>query len=191
MTLHARCAVLLVLLGGVLAAAPAAAAPDLAAARAALAGNWSGKLEYLDYGANRWFGLPVTVTIEDQGDGATLIRRADFDDGPRFGIVRITTVELFDAAKATVAVGSFRKGRAAEITSYSVRFATPPRDRTRWTIVEEASGTDDNRPATIRLTTVRDGDAVETLKEVDFLDDTASTWLTRNRTRLTRQGDLK
>ena len=57
----------------------------------------------------------------------------------------------------------------------------------RWS--KRPQGEDDNRPATLRLTTVRDGDRVETLKEVDFLDDDKSEWLTRNRTRLTRTGD--
>ena len=38
----------------------------------------------------------------------------------------------------------------------------------------------------LRLTTVRNGDAVETLKQVDFLDDDKADWLSRNRTRLTR-----
>jgi hypothetical protein len=170
--------------GGALAQG-AAPMPDIAAARASLAGQWTGSLNYLDYGANRWFGIPVKIAVEDQGDGATMIRRADFDDGPRVGNVRITTVELWDAAKGTLAAGTFRKGRAAEITSYAVRL-TAGRDATHWTMVEEARGTDDERPATLRLTTVRDGAALETLKEVDFLDDAKAEWLSRNRTRLTK-----
>lgn len=32
---------------------------DIAAARASLNGRWEGTLEYLDYSANRWFGIPV------------------------------------------------------------------------------------------------------------------------------------
>ena len=170
-------------------ATPAAAAPpvDLAAARGSLAGKWQGKLEYLDYSANRWFGLPVATTIEDQGDGATTIRRSDFDDGPKAGIVRITTVELFDPAKGIVTAGTFRKGRTAEIMTYAARIAGTPRDATHWTMIEDANGTDDDRPAQLRLTTVRNGDSLETLKEVDFQDDTKAEWLTRNRTRLTLQ----
>ena len=64
------------------AAAPAFAqsAPvDIAAARAALTGTWSGKLEYLDYGANKWFGIPVKTQIEDQGDGVTIIFKRNGD----------------------------------------------------------------------------------------------------------------
>ncbi len=186
------CSILLVV-----AAAPATAqtltqtpAPvDLAAARASLGGAWTGTLEYRDYSADRWFGIPVTTRITDQGDGATTLRASDFDDGPKVGIVRITSVELYDATAGTVQVGSFRKGRAAEIMTYSVALNPASRDATHWTIVEESKAQDDNRPAMLRLTTVRDGDRLETLKEVDFLDDDKTQWLVRNRTRLTRTGD--
>ncbi len=54
-------------------------------------------------------------------------------------------------------------------------------------MIEESDSMDDNRRARLRLTTVRDGDNVETLKEVDFLDDSKSEWLARNRTKLTRK----
>lgn len=172
------------------AQSPTPAPPlDLATARASLDGAWAGELEYRDYSADTWFGIPVKTRIEEQGDGATSIRSSDFDDGPKVGNVRITTVELFDAATGEVSVGSFRKGRAAEITTYRLRLDPASRDAAHWTMIEEAKGSDDDRPATLRLTTVRDGDRLETLKEVDFLDDDKSEWLVRNRTRLTRTGD--
>ena len=166
---------------------PVAAQPvEMTAVRASLVGKWMGKLEYLDYSANKWFGIPLTTMVEDQGDGATTIRRSDFDDGPKAGIVRITTVELFDPTKSTVTTGTFRKGRSPDLTTYAVRVVTA-KDMTHWTIVGETKAQDDNRPAMLRETTVRSGDDLETLKEVDFLDDAKVEWLTRNRTRLTRQ----
>jgi hypothetical protein len=172
-----------------LAAAPAlAVAPvpvyDVAAVRASMAGSWTGTLEYLDYSANKWFGIPVNTLIEDQRDGATTIRKSDFDDGPKVGMVRITTVELFDAAKSIVTAGTFRKGRDSSLTTYIVRLDGAPKDLTHWTMIEETKSEDDSRPAMLRLTTVRDGDSVETLKEVDFLDDNKTEWMKRNRTRL-------
>jgi len=175
----------------ILAAAPAFAqsAPvDIAAARAALTGTWSGKLEYLDYGANKWFGIPVNTQIEDQGDGATIIRKSDFDDGPKVGNVRITSIELLDPAAGTVTTGTFRKGRSVETFTYAVRFDGTPADTSHWTMVEEALGKDDDRPAMLRLTTTRDGDSIETLKQIDFQDDDKTEWITRNRTRLSRIG---
>jgi hypothetical protein len=165
----------------------AAAPPDLSAARASLSGRWAGQLEYLDYTANQWFGIPVTTRIEDQGDGATTIRKSDFDDGPKTGMVRITTVELFDPARGSVTTGTFRKGRNAEIVSYAARIDGASVDATHWTMIEETQSRDNDRPATLRLTTVRNGDSLQTLKEVDFLDDAKSEWLKRNRTTLQRQ----
>jgi hypothetical protein len=157
---------------------------DVATARASLNGNWQGSLEYLDYTADKWFGIPVKTMIEDQGDGATTIRKSDFDDGPKVGIVRITSVELFDAAKGTVAVGTFRKGRTPNIDTYTVRMEGAAVDATHWTMVEEVLGQDNNRPAILRITTKRDGDSLEALKQVDFQDDDKVEWLSRNRTRL-------
>jgi hypothetical protein len=157
---------------------------DVATARASLNGNWEGSLEYLDYTANEWFGIPVKTTIEDQGDGATTIRKSDFDDGPKVGIVRITSVELFDAAKGTVAIGTFRKGRTPNIDTYTVRMEGIAVDSTHWTMVEEVMGQDNNRPAILRITTKRDGDSMEALKQIDFQDDDKDEWLSRNRTKL-------
>jgi hypothetical protein len=177
----------LALITTALLAAPLAASPttDVATARASLIGDWTGTLEYLDYTANEWFGIPVKTSIEDQGDGATTIRKSDFDDGPKVGIVRITSVELFDANAGTLSVGTFRKGRKANIDVFSVRMEGIAQDATHWTMVEEVLGQDDNRPAILRTTTTRDGDSLESLKQVDFQDDDKAEWLSRNRLRLT------
>ena len=172
----------------VLAPASAFAAPvDVAAARQSLAGRWEGNLEYRDYTADKWFGIPVKTVIEDQGDGVTIIRKSDFDDGPKVGNVRITSVELYDPAKGSVTTGTFRKGRKAELTNYTVRLSGVPADATHWTMIEETDAMDDNRPARLRLTTVRNGDSLQALKEVDFLDDKKPEWLARNRTTLMRK----
>jgi hypothetical protein len=174
------------LLAAAFVTVPLAANPTItvAEARASLAGNWDGSLEYLDYTANKWFGIPVKTIIEEQGDGATTIRKSDFDDGPKVGIVRITSVELFDPAKATLSVGTFRKGQVADIIRYTVRLEGAASDATHWTMVEETLATDDSRPALLRITTTRNGDSVEALKQVDFQDDNKVEWLSRNRTRL-------
>jgi len=172
-------------------ATPAMAQPspvDVATARVSIAGKWEGRLEYLDYGANKWFGIPVTTVVEDQGDGATIIRKSDFDDGPKVGNVRITSVELFDAAAGTITTATFRKTRPVEVFTYNVRMEGTAPDATHWTMVEQSLGRDDDRPAILRLTTVRDGNTIETLKQVDFQDDDKTEWLTRNRTRLKRVG---
>ena len=162
---------------------PAAVTPTTI--RAALAGTWQGKLEYRDYQADRWFGIPVKVSIEMMRDGLTLIRHADFDDGPKTGIVTITTVALLDPATSREQSASFRKGRETEVTTATLKL-TRAEALDRWTLEETRDGKDDDRPARIRETTTRDGATMVTLKEVDFLDDTGEAWLTRNRTTLTK-----
>ena len=152
-------------------------------ARSSLVGKWSGKLEYRDYQADKWFGLPVLVEVRDGGDGVTLIRTADYDDGPKTGNVRITTVSMIAADGAHESSATFRKGRDVELQTAALALSNA-RDAEHWTLVETISGTDDDRPATIRLTTTRDGASLVTLKEVDFTDDAKSEWLARNRTTL-------
>ena len=175
-----------------LAAALAAPAPapnpvTVAAARQSLVGQWRGKLEYRDYQADAWFGLPLEAAVRDGGDGVTLIRVADFDDGPKTGIVRITTVSILDGAAETSA--TFRKGRKSELTTANLALAPASRDATHWTMIETETATDDNRPATLRVKTTRDGDSLVALKEVDFTDDQGEAWLVRNRTTLKRVAD--
>ena len=170
---------------GVTGAAPASAQATMtiAEARQSLVGRWEGKLEYRDYQADRWFGLPVKVEVRDGGDGVTLLRIADFDDGPSTGVVRVTTVSMLGADGRSETSASFRKGRAVELQKAELNLAGGGADQ-RWTLVELIDGMDDDRPAQIRLTTRRDGTSLVTLKEVDFQDDKTTAWLVRNRTTL-------
>jgi len=188
MVFKSALAIMVAMLG---ATAPAAAqmVPDAVSAttiRAAMAGNWTGKLEYRDYQADRWFGLPVRVSIEMMRDGLTLIRHADFDDGPQTGIVTITTIALLNPATGSEQSASFRKGRDTELNTATLRL-TRAEALDRWTLEEVRDGTDNDRPARIRETTQRNGATMVTLKEVDFLDDSGESWLTRNRTTLTHE----
>jgi hypothetical protein len=171
------------------AAAQAADPLSIASLRAGLAGQWTGTLEYRDYTANEWFGIPMSVRIEDVGDGATLIRHGQFDDGPVVGIVRITTVLFYDSAAGTEITGMFRRGRAVEQVRYDLALSGTPRDATHWTMVALTESRDDNRPARLRETTTRDGDTITTLKEIDWTDEAGENWLVRNRTTLRRIGD--
>jgi hypothetical protein len=167
-----------------LAAAAAQPALTVADARRSLLGRWEGKLEYRDYQADKWFGLPVKVEVKDGGDSVTLIRTADYDDGPTTGNVRITTVSMLLADGTRESSASFRKGRDVELQTSTLQL-NAARDRDHWTLVETTAAKDDDRPAAIRLTTTRDGASLVTLKEVDFTDDAKAEWLARNRTTLT------
>lgn len=169
------------------AAQDAPAAPTIADAIASQRGAWSGALEYRDYQADRWFGIPMQVTIADGGDGVTQIRTADFDDGPAVGTVRITTVSMLGADGQTEYNVGFRKGRVPEVSTARLTL-TAWTDPAHWTMRAEETGTDDDRPALIRSTIVRDGTALTSLKEVDFTDDDGEEWLVRNRSTLERTG---
>ncbi len=165
--------------------ADAAESPTIDELRQGLVGSWEGALEYLDYQSGQWFGLPLVVSIEDGGDGATLIRKSDYDDGPQVGTVRIVSTAMLLAETSTEYIGAFRADRPAELAAYSVTLSAAE-DAIRWTMIAETEGEDGNAPARIRETTVRDGVVLTTLKEVDPLDDEAEEWITRNRTTLTR-----
>ena len=158
----------------------------IAQLRAGTSGSWQGQLEYLDYRANRWFGIPMTVSIETQIDQVTSLRKADFDDGPVTGMVRITTLSSVDDTSGTESSAVFRKNRPMEADVWQIRLHVPARDATHWTLVAETIGKDGNGQAKLRETTTRDGDSLTTLKEVNPLADGKDEFFARNRTRLTR-----
>ncbi len=174
-----------------LAAAPAiAAAPETPAPAAALlagtAGSWQGELQYRDYESNSWQGLPMTVTVTVQPDAVTTIRTAAFDDGPKAGIVTITTVTSIDEAAATSGYAAFRKNRAVDVGSARIITASQGADAAHWTIVTLEARSDGDSPAEVRETTRRDGDTMTTLKEVNPVGDGKDVWLPRNRSVLRR-----
>lgn len=182
-----RCLMTLFCASTAAAAAPAATPISTAEARQSLVGRWQGKLEYRDYQADRWFGLPLQVEVRDGGDGATLIRTADYDDGPKTGIVRITSVTLLGPDGAEETGATFRKGRPVELSRAKLSLDAKSVSAEDWIMIETVSGSDDDRPATLRTTTTRRGKSLVTLKEVDFGDDAKIEWVVRNRTTLERR----
>jgi hypothetical protein len=166
----------------------AQAAPDAAALLAGTVGKWKGELQYRDYRSNRWEGLPMEVTVAVQPDGVTSLRTARYDDGPKAGFVTITTASLVDPAAATLSYATLRKGRALDSGQARIIAVTPGKDPEHWTLVTAEERIDGNGKAQVRETTIRDGDRMTTLKEVDPLGDGKTEWLPRNRTLLTRVG---
>ena len=172
------------------AAAPATAqeAPlTIAQARASLAGEWQAELQYRDYQSDEWIGIPYRASVAIVEDGVTQIRTNAYDDGPARGTVWITSLAMLAADGVTEHTTAFRADRDPSPITWTLALASAA-DATHWTLVATSQSTDANRPATLRETTVRDGDTVTTTKEVDFSDDTVVDWLMRNRTVLHKSG---
>ncbi|MBU2166835.1 MAG: hypothetical protein KKF88_03250 [Alphaproteobacteria bacterium] len=155
--------------------------------RLGLVGNWTGALGYRDYQSDELFEIPVTINVTSPGDGRTLIQQSVFDDGPG-DPVWVTTVTLEDPEASTLTSASFRAGREVGVsieTVHLARYVGP----TRWTLIDEQIGSDDDAPAEIRVTTTREDDYVESVKVVRPVGADDSAWRFRNQIRLTRVGD--
>ena len=163
----------------------AATPPSAASLEAGLAGQWQGALGYRDYQTDKLFELPVKTEIRALGDGVTIIRVSAFDDGPKAGTVYITTVSLHDPKAGTVTSASFRKNSKPELETEKVSVAAYS-DFTHWTVRSEADGSDDDKPAKLRVTETRDGGTLLSVKEVLPAAADDGKWRFRNQTRLTR-----
>ena len=180
-----RCALFCTLLVSFTGVSHAADAPSPEALERGLAGRWTGALEYRDYQSNRSFKLPLNTSLSTGPDGATMTRLSSFDDGPKTGVVTITTVSLFDA-NGVLTSAMFRKGRAVEMWSEAARVSAYE-DATHWTLVYQRRGQDDDKAADIRITQTRRGAELTALKEVKPVDAPDSAYVFRNQTVLTLQ----
>lgn len=157
----------------------AAPAPDAAALQAGLAGGWAGSLGYRDYQTDRMSEIAVKTEIRALPDGVTVLRICEFDDGPKVGAVFITTASLHDAKAGTAASATLRKGQPIEVETEALA-VTAYVDAEHWTIVAQADGSDDDKPALLRVTEVRDGTLLTATKDVQPKG--AAGWAFRNRT---------
>lgn len=173
------------LIAAVALAAAVACAPTPAELHAGLAGQWRGALGYRDYQSNKLFELPVTTEFRMIPDAATEVAVSAFDDGPKAGTVYITSLSLFDAKAGTVISTSFRKAGRPDIETGQVS-VTAFGDATHWTLIYEATASDDNKPARIRVTETRDGETLLSVKEVAPNAPEGAPFRFRNQTRLTR-----
>lgn len=157
--------------------------PSAAALRAGLAGAWTGALGYRDYQTNKLTELSVETRIDSVADGMIQIRTSRFDEGPGRKPVWITTASLDDPTAGTVTSATLRAGNKVEPETEAVevaRYASP----TSWTLIYRQTSSDDDKPADIRVTETRTGDALLAVKEVSPVG--AGTWSFRNQTRLKR-----
>lgn len=174
-------------------AAPAKKAPEVANAlptadklELVLKGSWGGALEYRDYQSGNKFELPMTAQIDIGKDNATISRVSTFDDGPKTGLVYITTVSLFDKTASKVTNAVFRKGRAVDVSTDDAKVSAY-KDASHWTIVYQQNGTDNEKAAEIRVTQTLNGNELVALKEVKPVGAADKDYLFRNQVRLIRK----
>jgi hypothetical protein len=158
----------LCLLAAALIAAPLQAqeGPTIAEARASLVGQWEGVHESLDgNAASEAFSWPIAVTIEDAGDGSTLIERVQFEGMDDDGALQLTVTQL-DADGATEHASLYSRGSAPEHRNVAISL-TAARDATHWTIEGTADLTRDGQALQARYSIVRDGNGLVSTFELD------------------------
>ena len=162
----------------------ASAAPTPAELQSQLTGQWVGALGYRDYQSNKLFELLVTTWIEGVPDGATQIRRSQYDEGPKQAPVWI--ISLLQWSKdGTLSTATMRAGRDPELISEAAQVASYSAPD-KWVIVYSRTGTDGDSPSDIRVTETRTGDELLSVKEVRPAGNRTAPWQFRNQTRLKR-----
>lgn len=145
-------------------------APTVAEARASLVGRWEGVHESLDGdSASEAFTWPIAVTIEDAGDGSTLIERVQFEGMDDDGALQLTVTQL-DADGTTEHASFYSRGSVPEHRSVAVSLAAA-RDAAHWTLEGTAELTRDGQPLQARYALVRDGDSLVSTVELDPVGD--------------------
>ena len=155
------------ILGAVAAAAPLSAH---AAYLEALAGSWTGTLEYRDYRSDRRVTLQTRVVITPSADGLTF--DYVYDDGPGKTVKSVERISI-----------------AADLTSYRIRNGDGSYDVTFVAqglrefgkasniVVLEGKGTENDEPVDVRISIVINTDTFSMLRESRRL---GADWRFRN-----------
>ena len=181
----ALCAAALSMTGAVQAPAGPVPVPPVAEIRKSLAGEWAGALGYRDYQSNELFELPVKTVVENVPDGVTQYRRSLFDEGSRRAPVWIASLSQQEGDVLVTA--TLRAGREAEQQSERVAVVSYA-SASDWRLSYRQAGTDDDKPADIRVTETLCGDELTSIKEVRPTGGDEAAWAFRNQTKLKRVG---
>ena len=112
------------------------------------AGEWTGVLEYRDYGTNERVFLPTWLTMTAEVDGSSVREAFIYDDGPTKTVREAQSLN-FDVAdnKATL-VSDEGKSR----TTYVVAGLEQFRKLDRGGLVLTGAGTENDKPVEVRIT---------------------------------------
>ncbi|MDX2143032.1 MAG: hypothetical protein SFV19_06735 [Rhodospirillaceae bacterium] len=132
-------------------------------------GTWFGKIEIYSAGNPTPAVVDLTTSWDRTPDGLGVTKIETFSTPERQ--THSVTLMFRDATKDTIKtpyfVGGVQKDYQFAVTSVTAK------DEAHWTVVTttvEGEETYENRPAVLRYTRTRNGDTVENLKEVRFLD---------------------
>jgi len=136
------------------------AAPSRAALYAALAGQWTGTLEYRDYSRpDTRVTLPTKLSIVYVPDSVAMLMHYVYDDGPG----KIVEDDDKFAANASVTSVSWGDPKSPSAQQFSVRDV--PGAKSPIALVLQGEGRDNDKPATIRETFTISRDTLRILKE--------------------------
>lgn len=116
---------------------------------------------------------------------ATVTRLSAFDDGPKTGMVFITTVSLFDATGTRSTLSTFRKGRAVDTWTETV--AVKSLTDLQHGATYSRTGRAGDKLADIRLSVTRKGDELLGVKEAKESNAPDSSFANRTQTRLKKK----
>lgn len=164
--------------------------PSLQEAMNSLNGNWAGVLTYKDYKSGASVDLEFKRETNLLDDGSTFFRSDIYQDGPN-KIVFIYSLFSFNKENDAIQTSTFRKGKKGtqsldKITVFEKDPYSAIFDSRHWQLIFLDNGEDDDRPANIKNVWTMNGDEFTTKKEVQFLDDKQSLWITRNSSKLNR-----
>ncbi len=155
--------------------------------RTDMAGTWEGELQYLDYQAGERFGIPMRVEAELLPDGVTVFRKTTFTDPGN--LVHVSSLTSYAIEGIFEAYFRDRKGEFYEYQLDRIELRGPEHgvpEETRG-LVMSREGTDDDRPAAVRISLFQTAGTQTVLKEVRYLDEgEQAQWFERNRTVLRR-----
>jgi hypothetical protein len=138
----------------VLSALSQASVPDLLRDQiySALAGEWTGQLEYRDYQSDERVVLPAWLEIKPSADGRSTQFRYTYDDGPTKTVTELSTVAIDTAAhRFTVTSDSDHSSETYQVEGLD-GLKIPGRGQFTLT----GRGTENNKTVDVRITVTID-----------------------------------
>lgn len=149
---------------------------------AGLVGAWEGTLSYRDYQSDEHVELPARMRATRASRGRLLVADLEVSD-PGRPVCSLEVVRWDDAAGTLTSDSYGRAGSEHEEWRVASREVASERE---WTLVLEAPGQDDERPADFRMTRTLSGDRFESRTEVHLHGAAEDEWFERHSLALRR-----